>query len=756
MKATRLILAIVVSCSAASAEDLVREGFDGPARPRPLTHTWGDRPAEIKTNATEPKAGVRGGAARLRVRFDDDVRHKLSYWTYKLPQRVPLIPQVEGISFRVKANVPVSIKIGISPYGFIYHGPAAAAGDEWQQVSIADAYAKLRKWCEGGKKTADRAWVQSVIVAVRAGKGAEVDVAVDDIAVTGPPGAAAAARKAAFARRTGKVRVAAISLVWDRGHRTLANALEALDEAALAGADLACLPAECVHQAPETIPGPAANAIAARAARHKMNVVACLRERDGARVYVTSFLCDRSGRIVGKYRKSHRLPFEEGIALGDDLPVFATDVGPIGLKIGTDHHFPEIDGVLRRRGAKLVVWSTMPLATRDEHTQTLALRGRAATNRLHYAVARYAGKEGYGGYPKAFSWQGTWPIGRAQVLDTDGHTLADSGHAGGVAVATIPAERLAGSIRNGGYPTSGKFALLTASDLPKPRVREPGMKRTIRAAAIECEPNIDRLMAKLDACGEAGCDVVCLWEYVWYRSDEEVARHRDRNRRYLARIADAARRHRMYVVIAGELERGFNEAIVFDRRGKELGRYTKINQTTAKTSRFYRAGEKVGIFDVDFGRICTKICADVYSPEIDRIAALHQVDLMLLSTQDAGPFTEHTRLRDHHRCVDNGYFLLRAAGQSAQADHRTYIMGPWGMMLAGTQFRTNNEPVIATLQLDNRPKYYEWPEKVRKSLPYPDPYKRGLRPVARGDLRAVVLRCRRPELYRPRPAPKKE
>lgn len=568
--------------------------------------------------------------------------------------------------------------------------------------------------------------------------------------------APAAAADGAAATEARKVRVAAISLVWDAGHRTLAHALRALDEAALGGADLACLPAECVDQPPEPIPGPAADAIARTAARHRMNVAACLRERDGAKVYVTSFLIDRGGRIVGKYRKSHRLPFEEGIALGDELPVFATDCGPVGLTIGTDHYFPEIDAVLRRRGARLVVWSTTPLPTRDEHLFTLVLRGRAATNGLHYAVARYAGKEGYGGYEKAFSWTGTWPIGRAQVFDTDGHTVADSGHAGGVAVATISADRLSGSVQRGGYPADGKFALIAADAMPKPQPRTGGMKRVIRAAVIECEPDIDRLIEKLHTCGKAGCDIVCLWEYVWYRSDEEVARHRERNRGYLARIAEAAGRHRMYVVIAGELERGFNEAILFGRDGKELGRYTKINQTTAKTSRYYQAGEKVGIFDLDFGRICTKICADVYSHEIDRVAALHQVDLMLLPTQDAGPFTEHTRLRDHHRCVDNGYFLLRAASATAQSDHRSYIMDPWGMMLGGTQFRTSNEPVVVTLQLDNRPKYYEWPAEVRKSGPYPDPYKRHLRPVARGDLRDVLLGCRRAELYRPQAKAKKK
>jgi predicted amidohydrolase len=283
----------------------------------------------------------------------------------------------------------------------------------------------------------------------------------------------------------------------------------------------------------------------------------------------------------------------------------------------------------------------------------------------------------------------------------------------------------------------------------------------IRAAAIECDTDIDSLVAKLDVCGKHDCDIVCLWEYVWYGSDEEVEQFRERNRQRLARIADAAKRNSMYVVIAGELENGFNEAIVLDRQGREVGRYTKIAQTTSKDSKYYRAGDRVGIFDLDFGRICTKICLDVSQHEIDRVAALHQVDLMLLSTQDAGPYSEWIRLRDNHRAMDNGYYLLRASGGGAESDHRTYILDPWGVVLAASQRRVNNPPVITTIDLDNRPRYYEWPEEVRKGGTYPDPVKRGIplekrakmygqfnRPVAKGDLRAVTLQCRRPELYR--------
>jgi len=737
------------------AEDISRESFDTPSSGSPLQHTWGDKPVEVTHNKVE------NGVAHLKLIYPAEAKRNLSYWTYKLAEPVPIMPQMESISFRTKTNVPVQIKIGISPFGFIYHGPGVKASPDWQTVTLQKAYDELKKWCEGGEKNHADGLVHTVIVAVCNRANTKADILIDDIAFEGPAGAKKAVEHERFIRQTRRVRIAAISLIWDEGYRTLDNALRALDEAGILGGDIACLPQECVDQPPEPIPGPASKAIARKAAEHGMYVIGNLRESAGDKTYITSFLCDRKGEIVGKYRKSHKLPFDGDISLDDDLPVFDTDFGAVGMKIGTDHYFPEIDRVLRSRGASLIVWSTLPFPQRDEHQITTLVKGRALQYGANIVVARYAGREGYGGYSNRFSWCGSWPIGRAQVFARDGHTVADSGHKGGVAIASLSRTKLGGRSRDGGYPIEGKFALIAADEIPVPQTRTPEMKRVIRAAAIECDTNLDSLDAKLDECGKSGCDIVCLWEYVWYRKDEEVENYRQRNRMRLARIAGAARRNSMYIVIAGELERGFNESILYDRQGKEIGRYTKINQTTSRDSKYYPAGQKVGIFDLDFGRICTKICADVGAHEIDRVAGLHQVDLMLLNTQDAGPYSEAIRSREEHRCMDNGYFLLRAAGGGAETDHRTYIMDPWGMVLAGSQRGVANSPVVSTINLDSRPKYYEWPDEhstaknpVKHGIPETEQkktmYGRFNRPVAKGDLRAVILKQRRPELYRPR------
>jgi len=152
-------VAVALGAAPGGAEEIVRESFDGPPRKAPLTRTWGDEPKAVVVCATEKGAGVGGsGAARLVVTFGPRTRHNLSYWAWRPPGRVPLVPQLESISFRVKTNVPVSIKIGIWPYGFIYHGPGVKPSGEWQEVVLDDAYAKLSKWCEGGKRTAEAAW----------------------------------------------------------------------------------------------------------------------------------------------------------------------------------------------------------------------------------------------------------------------------------------------------------------------------------------------------------------------------------------------------------------------------------------------------------------------------------------------------------------------------------------------------------------------------------------------------------------------
>jgi predicted amidohydrolase len=71
---------------------------------------------------------------------------------------------------------------------------------------------------------------------------------------------------------------------------------------------------------------------------------------------------DRSGNIVGKYRRTHPTVAEmvlKGVTPGDDYPVLETDFGRIGYQICYDNHFPEVARILSFKGAQIVLHPNM-------------------------------------------------------------------------------------------------------------------------------------------------------------------------------------------------------------------------------------------------------------------------------------------------------------------------------------------------------------------------------------------------------------
>jgi predicted amidohydrolase len=166
----------------------------------------------------------------------------------------------------------------------------------------------------------------------------------------------------------------------------------------------------------ETVPGPTTAALGELARRKRAWVVAGLYEREGAVVYNTAVLLDRSGALAGKYRKVY-LPREEvegGLTAGSAYPVFSTDFGTVGLMICWDTNFADPARALALAGAEVLL---VPIAGGND---TL-VRARAIENRVFVATS---------GYDIA-----------TEVIDPDGRTLARATTDGTVAVATIDLAR---------------------------------------------------------------------------------------------------------------------------------------------------------------------------------------------------------------------------------------------------------------------------------------------------------------------------
>ena len=738
------MLCVVVLCAPTCAEDITRVSFDEAPAEDLFVNSWGDKPTEVLINGAEANAGREGAGGHLKLQFGEDASKNLSYWQIDLPRPVPIVPQMEEISFWVKANVPVSIKIGIRTFGFIYHGPGIQPSEQWQQVKVANAYEELRAWCAGGDRDAADGFVTHVIVAIGGTKNALADVYVDDVAVTGAEGVSKVIEEEARKRRFKRVRASVVTQPWSDEGRTLETALDRLDEAGDVSSDIVCLPMECVKTDGEPIPGPISEAIAAKAKQYQMYVIGNIRESDEGKVYVTSFLCDREGNIAGKYRKSHKMP-DEDMDLGDDLPVFKTDFATIAMRIGSDRHFADIDHVCTAKGASMIFWSQRPEPVEDEYLQDFPSLGRAQDYRVFIACSRYSfAKSGW--ITNKFPPYRGCPIGRSYIVNREGQRVACTTRKGSVATAVIPFTELRGG---GRAPNRNKAFSVLTEPVKLPEEKE-WAKRRVRVTAIENHVGFEELLRKLDQAGEMGSDIVCTYEFVWIPihggepDPEAVAKAEAVGKERLEQVAEKARQWSMYVLVGGVVrKREINEAILYDRQGTEVGRYQKI----ATTYDAQIPGDATPILETDFGRIGVRICADNYMVELDRSYGVKGADIMFDLTQDWGPDAIHRNLRNISRCMDAQMFRVEATHSGTEVMHRSAIVEPSGVIVAQSEYKGNGL-VTAVIDLDaHRPRRYVRNWKPHKPGGYLPQYQPTELPEVRNDLKETILRQRRPELY---------
>ncbi len=93
-----------------------------------------------------------------------------------------------------------------------------------------------------------------------------------------------------------------------------------------------------------------------------------LTERDGELAHNTSFIVNRQGDFVGKYRKVHPTFGEEEIwncRAGTEHPVFDLGIIKVGIQICWDMQFPEGCRILMLKGAQLILHPTVVNDRRD-------------------------------------------------------------------------------------------------------------------------------------------------------------------------------------------------------------------------------------------------------------------------------------------------------------------------------------------------------------------------------------------------------
>lgn len=146
----------------------------------------------------------------------------------------------------------------------------------------------------------------------------------------------------------------------------------------------------------ESIPGPTTETLSVAAAEHGVHVTVGLLERDGETIYNSMCLLGPEG-VVGTYRKVH-LPVAEKhyFTPGDEIEVFETPLGRIGMSICFDGRFPELSRTLALKGAEIICsgWAVLEwpgLIVKE--SQLHRAYTRAQENGLFYLAANRAGVE---------------------------------------------------------------------------------------------------------------------------------------------------------------------------------------------------------------------------------------------------------------------------------------------------------------------------------------------------------------------------
>lgn len=179
------------------------------------------------------------------------------------------------------------------------------------------------------------------------------------------------------------------------------NVIKSIDSLALQGADIIILPEmfNCPYKNyyfkkyAESINGFTYNAMSSSAKKNNVYLVAgSIPEKDGEKIYNTSFIFNRLGEQIGIHRKVHLFDidveggqhFKESDTLspGNCSTVIDTEFCKIGVCICFDIRFPELSRNMVLDGAKLIIIpASFNMTTGPAHWELL-FRQRAVDNQV--------------------------------------------------------------------------------------------------------------------------------------------------------------------------------------------------------------------------------------------------------------------------------------------------------------------------------------------------------------------------------------
>lgn len=235
---------------------------------------------------------------------------------------------------------------------------------------------------------------------------------------------------------------------------------------------------------------------------------------------------------------------------------------------------------------------------------------------------------------------------------------------------------------------------LELTDSPSPRPVRLSSLNYRPANVAGGEANIHKLVEVTRATLQQPTDLIVYGEGVSVvgsnKKYEEVAEPANG---YTARILGALAREKKTWIVAGIYERDgdfiYNTAILLDRAGKLAGKYRKVMLPREEIERGLSPGNKMEVFETDFGKLGIMICYDVFFAEPAKSLALQGAEIVAMPIWGGNEWLAKARSIE-------GRFTLVSSGY----DHPTYIQDPMGERVS--EAKTNGTIAYAEIDLSRQ------------------------------------------------------
>jgi predicted amidohydrolase len=199
------------------------------------------------------------------------------------------------------------------------------------------------------------------------------------------------------------------------------------------------------------------------------------------------------------------------------------------------------------------------------------------------------------------------------------------------------------------------------------------------------------------------------------------------------RISEIAKKYEMYIIAPIYEMDGdtvYNTAVVFDRKGKILGKHRKTILPVMETW-LVSTGDELEVYETDFGTIAIATCLELFYPEISTIYALKGADIIFNPTMGRDNLPGQSLATAHMyitRARDNSVYIAPVI----LGDDGNGIIDFNGNVIAEA---IGEQDVVILAEIDfarERLQDSKWWETINGT----------------NNVRAIHFKSRRPEIYR--------